>query len=83
MISRIIWLLFNDLIIVIIIIGHDVFFMTFSLCANVRDQIRKGLEELKNVRPGGDTFMHEGILRVSEPIGTILALQYFPSSYDK
>ncbi|XP_067250154.1 anthrax toxin receptor 1 [Chanodichthys erythropterus] len=33
-----------------------------------RDQIRIGLEELKNVRPGGDTFMHEGILRASEQI---------------
>ncbi|CAM4714009.1 unnamed protein product [Leuciscus chuanchicus] len=33
-----------------------------------RDQIRKGLEELKNVRPGGDTFMHEGIQRASEQI---------------
>uniref|UniRef100_A0A672H5D4 ANTXR cell adhesion molecule 1a n=1 Tax=Salarias fasciatus TaxID=181472 RepID=A0A672H5D4_SALFA len=30
-----------------------------------RERIRKGLEELQGVRPGGDTFMHEGILRVS------------------
>uniref|UniRef100_A0A671UJ41 Anthrax toxin receptor 1 n=1 Tax=Sparus aurata TaxID=8175 RepID=A0A671UJ41_SPAAU len=29
-----------------------------------RERIRKGLEELQGVRPGGDTFMHEGILRV-------------------
>lgn len=29
-----------------------------------REHIRKGLEELQGVRPGGDTFMHEGILRV-------------------
>ncbi|KAK1893267.1 Anthrax toxin receptor 1 [Dissostichus eleginoides] len=33
-----------------------------------RDLIRRGLEELYNVRPGGDTFMHEGILRASEQI---------------
>lgn len=30
-----------------------------------RDKIRKGLEELQRVLPGGDTFMHEGIQRVS------------------
>ncbi|XP_055368039.1 anthrax toxin receptor 1-like [Betta splendens] len=33
-----------------------------------RERIRKGLEELYGVRPGGDTFMHEGILRASEQI---------------
>ncbi|KAF4109630.1 hypothetical protein G5714_008882 [Onychostoma macrolepis] len=33
-----------------------------------REQIRKGLEELEKVRPGGDTFMHEGIQRASEQI---------------
>uniref|UniRef100_A0A8D3A1R6 Anthrax toxin receptor 1 n=1 Tax=Scophthalmus maximus TaxID=52904 RepID=A0A8D3A1R6_SCOMX len=33
-----------------------------------RERIRKGLEELQGVRPGGDTFMHEGILRASEQI---------------
>ncbi|XP_063051866.1 anthrax toxin receptor 1-like [Engraulis encrasicolus] len=33
-----------------------------------RDQIRKGLEELQRVLPGGDTFMHEGIQRASEQI---------------
>uniref|UniRef100_A0A8C7YEU5 Anthrax toxin receptor 1 n=1 Tax=Oryzias sinensis TaxID=183150 RepID=A0A8C7YEU5_9TELE len=33
-----------------------------------REQIRKGLEELCAVRPGGDTFMHEGLLRASEQI---------------
>ncbi|XP_037536444.1 anthrax toxin receptor 1 [Nematolebias whitei] len=33
-----------------------------------RERIRKGLEELHDVRPGGDTFMHEGILRASEQI---------------
>uniref|UniRef100_A0A8C8F3X3 Anthrax toxin receptor 1 n=1 Tax=Oncorhynchus tshawytscha TaxID=74940 RepID=A0A8C8F3X3_ONCTS len=31
-------------------------------------QIRKGLEELQRVLPGGDTFMHEGIQRASEQI---------------
>uniref|UniRef100_A0A8C4NU73 Anthrax toxin receptor 1 n=1 Tax=Dicentrarchus labrax TaxID=13489 RepID=A0A8C4NU73_DICLA len=33
-----------------------------------RERIRKGLEELHGVLPGGDTFMHEGILRASEQI---------------
>uniref|UniRef100_A0A8C2ZCC5 Anthrax toxin receptor 1 n=1 Tax=Cyclopterus lumpus TaxID=8103 RepID=A0A8C2ZCC5_CYCLU len=33
-----------------------------------RERIRKGLEELYRVLPGGDTFMHEGILRASEQI---------------
>ncbi|XP_062855403.1 anthrax toxin receptor 1 [Trichomycterus rosablanca] len=33
-----------------------------------RDNIRKGLEELQRVLPGGDTFMHEGIQRASEQI---------------
>uniref|UniRef100_A0A3Q2YXT0 Anthrax toxin receptor 1 n=1 Tax=Hippocampus comes TaxID=109280 RepID=A0A3Q2YXT0_HIPCM len=33
-----------------------------------RERIRKGLEELQGVHPGGDTFMHEGILRASEQI---------------
>uniref|UniRef100_A0A7N6FGU6 Anthrax toxin receptor 1 n=1 Tax=Anabas testudineus TaxID=64144 RepID=A0A7N6FGU6_ANATE len=33
-----------------------------------RERIRKGLEELRRVLPGGDTFMHEGILRASEQI---------------
>ncbi|XP_023657802.1 anthrax toxin receptor 1 [Paramormyrops kingsleyae] len=33
-----------------------------------RDWIRKGLEELRRVQPGGDTFMHEGIQRASEQI---------------
>ncbi|XP_024131298.1 anthrax toxin receptor 1 [Oryzias melastigma] len=33
-----------------------------------RERIRKGLEELYAVRPGGDTFMHDGIQRASEQI---------------
>ncbi|XP_053180739.1 anthrax toxin receptor 1 [Scomber japonicus] len=33
-----------------------------------RERIRKGLEELQRVLPGGDTFMHEGIIRASEQI---------------
>ncbi|KAM8866399.1 anthrax toxin receptor 1 isoform 1-T1 [Synchiropus picturatus] len=33
-----------------------------------REHIRRGLEELQGVQPGGDTFMHEGILRASEQI---------------
>ncbi|KAM4746571.1 anthrax toxin receptor 1 [Anableps anableps] len=33
-----------------------------------RELIRKGLEELQAVLPGGDTFMHEGIQRASEQI---------------
>ncbi|XP_072289561.1 anthrax toxin receptor 1 [Eucyclogobius newberryi] len=33
-----------------------------------RERISKGLEELQGVLPGGDTFMHKGILRASEQI---------------
>ncbi|KAM9744156.1 anthrax toxin receptor 1 isoform 1-T1 [Menidia menidia] len=33
-----------------------------------RERIRKGLEELHDVQTGGDTFMHEGILRANEQI---------------
>lgn len=36
-----------------------------SLVYLLRERIRKGLEELQRVLPGGDTFMHEGIIRVS------------------
>uniref|UniRef100_A0A8C2DJL1 Anthrax toxin receptor 1 n=1 Tax=Cyprinus carpio TaxID=7962 RepID=A0A8C2DJL1_CYPCA len=50
-------------------------FIVFSDQGNIlmrltedREQIRKGLEELEKVRPGGDTFMHEGLLRASEQI---------------
>ncbi|XP_057687484.1 anthrax toxin receptor 1-like [Corythoichthys intestinalis] len=50
-------------------------FIVFSTEGNIlmsltedRERIRKGLEELKEVLPGGDTFMHEGILRASEQI---------------
>uniref|UniRef100_A0A8C1E997 Anthrax toxin receptor 1 n=1 Tax=Cyprinus carpio carpio TaxID=630221 RepID=A0A8C1E997_CYPCA len=50
-------------------------FIVFSDQGNIlmwltedRDQIRKGLEELHKVLPGGDTFMHEGIQRASEQI---------------
>lgn len=31
----------------------------------IREQIRAGLEELRMVQPGGDTFMHRGFQRVS------------------
>lgn len=40
-----------------------------------RERIRKGLEELEGVLPGGDTFMHEGILRVS--IGFLLMSYHY------
>ncbi|XP_066507174.1 anthrax toxin receptor 1 [Hoplias malabaricus] len=33
-----------------------------------RDQIRAGLEQLMQVQPGGDTFMHKGFERASEQI---------------
>uniref|UniRef100_A0AAY5K801 Anthrax toxin receptor 1 n=1 Tax=Esox lucius TaxID=8010 RepID=A0AAY5K801_ESOLU len=33
-----------------------------------REQIRAGLEELRMVHPGGDTFMHKGFQRASEQI---------------
>lgn len=36
-----------------------------SLCDCLRELIRMGLEELQRVLPGGNTFMHEGIQRVS------------------
>lgn len=39
--------------------------ITLSSVRLPRERIRKGLEELQRVLPGGDTFMHEGILRVS------------------
>lgn len=39
--------------------------ITLSHICLLRERIRKGLEELQRVLPGGDTFMHEGILRVS------------------
>lgn len=44
----------------------------FCICLN-RERIRKGLEELQRVLPGGDTFMHEGILRVSSMSNSELA----------
>ncbi|XP_056629134.1 anthrax toxin receptor 1 [Triplophysa dalaica] len=50
-------------------------FIVFSDQGNIlmrltedREHIRKGLEELQKVRPGGDTLMHEGIQRASEQI---------------
>ncbi|KAG7512493.1 anthrax toxin receptor 1-like [Solea senegalensis] len=33
-----------------------------------REQIRAGLEQLRMVQPGGDTFMHKGFQRASEQI---------------
>lgn len=33
-----------------------------------RDKIRAGLEELRMVQPGGDTFMDRGFHRVRNPI---------------
>lgn len=33
--------------------------------STIREQIRAGLEELRMVQPGGDTFMHRGFQRVS------------------
>ena len=40
-----------------------------------RELIRAGLEELRMVQPGGDTFMHKGFEKVS--------LQAYKSSQDK
>lgn len=37
----------------------------YVLVCLLRERIRKGLEELERVLPGGDTFMHEGMQRVS------------------
>lgn len=46
-----------------------------SSACPLRERIRKGLEELELVRPGGDTFMHLGIMRVSGPSSWHLLLQ--------
>ncbi|XP_038141695.1 anthrax toxin receptor 1 [Cyprinodon tularosa] len=50
-------------------------FIVFSTAGRIlmhltddRERIRKGLEELHAVQPGGDTFMHEGIMKASEQI---------------
>ncbi|XP_068130909.1 anthrax toxin receptor 1 isoform X2 [Hyperolius riggenbachi] len=50
-------------------------FIVFSSSANVlmrltddREEIKKGLEKLEKVRPGGDTFMHDGLVKASEQI---------------
>lgn len=40
-----------------------IFFVPFQLI--YRDKIWAGLEELRMVQPGGDTFMHRGLERVS------------------
>lgn len=37
---------------------------TNRVSLNFREQIRQGLEELQKVLPGGDTYMHEGFVRV-------------------
>lgn len=39
-----------------------IFYLDTSM---IREQIRAGLEELRMVQPGGDTFMHQGFQRVS------------------
>uniref|UniRef100_A0A672FJP0 Anthrax toxin receptor 1 n=1 Tax=Salarias fasciatus TaxID=181472 RepID=A0A672FJP0_SALFA len=39
-----------------------------ALTEDRSDQIRAGLEELRMVQPGGDTFMHRGFQRASEQI---------------
>uniref|UniRef100_A0A8C7S2P0 Anthrax toxin receptor 1 n=1 Tax=Oncorhynchus mykiss TaxID=8022 RepID=A0A8C7S2P0_ONCMY len=39
-----------------------------KLTEDSREQIRAGLEELRMVHPGGDTFMHKGFQRASEQI---------------
>ncbi|XP_029459895.1 anthrax toxin receptor 1 [Rhinatrema bivittatum] len=50
-------------------------FIVFSTTGSIlmrltedREQIRQGLKELEDVRPGGDTHMHEGFQRASEQI---------------
>ncbi|KAM7369046.1 hypothetical protein PAMP_013345 [Pampus punctatissimus] len=42
--------------------GFDLYFVLD------KEQIRAGLEELRMVQPGGDTFMHRGFQRASEQI---------------
>ncbi|XP_061439242.1 anthrax toxin receptor 2 isoform X2 [Rhineura floridana] len=50
-------------------------FIVFSMQAKVilpltqdRNQIQRGLEELRNVKPGGETYMHEGIKEANKQI---------------
>uniref|UniRef100_H9GFZ9 ANTXR cell adhesion molecule 2 n=1 Tax=Anolis carolinensis TaxID=28377 RepID=H9GFZ9_ANOCA len=52
-------------------------FIVFSMQAKVilqltenRAQIERGLEELRNVKPGGETYMHEGIKEANRQIET-------------
>lgn len=40
-------------------------FLAFPYRFLIREQIRTGLEELRMVHPGGDTFMHRGFQRVN------------------
>lgn len=48
-------------------ICSSVVFFNFLNCFHFprRDQIRAGLEQLRMVQPGGDTYMHRGFQRVS------------------
>nr|XP_060635329.1 anthrax toxin receptor 2 isoform X2 [Anolis sagrei ordinatus] len=52
-------------------------FIVFAMQAKVilpltgnRAQIERGLEELRNVKPGGETYMHEGIKEANRQIET-------------
>ncbi|KAF0031432.1 hypothetical protein F2P81_015987 [Scophthalmus maximus] len=51
-----------------ILFTHFCISTNFGNTSMIREQIRAGLEELRMVQPGGDTFMHRGFQRASEQI---------------
>lgn len=60
----------NDFICMSVLCAHLISFQLIyiSILCNTsmfREQIRVGLEELRMVQPGGDTYMHRGFQRVS------------------
>ncbi|XP_053260299.1 anthrax toxin receptor 2 [Podarcis raffonei] len=57
-------------------------FIVFSMQATVilpltqdRNEIQRGLEELSNVKPGGETYIHEGIKEANKQIKEVGALK--------
>lgn len=72
----------KDLVCVICSIFCVVINIFFVSLKYLREQIRAGLEELRMVHPGGDTFMHRGFQRVSHLLSqwkTDPAQQYMAS----
>lgn len=68
-------------------IRSSVMWIVSSSVCLLRERIRKGLEELQRVLPGGDTFMHEGILRVSglcmsnSELASVLSLHWLQNKH--